>query len=240
MEDYKVLFRGFHDGGNQAVALASFIAGLLQAAVAKRGYASMVVSGGSTPVSFFKALSFEDIPWRQVIVTLADERWVDPSDSASNEGLVRMHLLRNRAAAAKFIGLRTEENTALAGEPSCEKRVSSIPRPFDVVVLGMGGDGHTASFFPGAVNLPMATDMNSGRLCLAVTPAAAPHDRMTLTLPALLDCREMILHITGKDKLHVFEKALAVQPVSEEVLNEMPIRHVLAKARESVTVFWAP
>lgn len=240
MRDYQVNFRGFPDSASLAADLAGGIASLLHGAMAKRGFASLVVSGGSTPAPLFQALSSENVPWQKVIITLADERWVDPADNASNERLVRRHLLQNRAAAAGFVGLKTEDVTARAGEKSCEKRIRSIPRPFDVLVLGMGDDGHTASLFPDAADLPMATAMDSGRLCMAIRPGSANHDRMTLTLPALLNSRKIILHITGKGKLKVFEKALAAEPLSADVLNEMPVRYVLAQARSPVTVYWTP
>ena len=240
MQPYQVHFQRFQDGGGLAVDLARYIASFLQGAMAKRGSASLVVSGGSTPVPFFQALSLENITWQKVIVTLADERWVDPSDNDSNERLVRRHLLQNRAALAKFFGLKTEDASAYEGERNCEKKILSIPRPFDVLVLGMGNDGHTASLFPGAADLPRATDMDSGRLCMAIRPLSASHDRMTITLPALIDSRKIILLITGREKLKIFEKALAAEPLSEDVLNEMPVRYVLARAKSPVTVYWAP
>jgi 6-phosphogluconolactonase len=240
MQRYQVHFQRFQDGDGLAVDLARFIASLLQGALAKRGSASLVVSGGSTPVPFFQALSLANILWAKVIVTLADERWVDPSDNDSNERLVRRHLLQNRAALAKFFGLKTEDASAQEGEMNCEKRILSIPRPFDVLVLGMGNDGHTASLFPGAADLPKATDMDSGRLCMAIRPLSASHDRMTITLPALIDSRKIILLITGRGKLKIFEKVLAAEPLSEDVLNEMPVRYVLARAKSPVTVYWAP
>ena len=239
-QDYRVHFRGFKDGALLAAELACNIAYFLASAVSKRGGASLVVSGGSTPVPLFVALSREDIDWGRVRITLADERWVDPTDSASNEKLVRAHLLQNRAAAARFVGLKTGHALARDGEEECAARVGAIPRPFDVLVLGMGEDGHTASLFPHAAELAAATDLHSGRLCLALRPATAPHDRMTLTLPALLASGKIILHITGKTKLQVLEQALAAEPLSAGVLNDMPIRHVLALAREAVSVYWAP
>ena len=228
-------FKEFKDSPTLVAALAGQVASLLPSAIKERGQASLVVSGGSTPVPFFAALSELALDWKQVVVTLADERWVDPTDADSNEQLVRRHLLQGRAAAARFVGLKTGAATAVQGEKECADRLAPVPRPFDVLILGMGNDGHTASLFPQAIRLGEALKMDSGKLCLAITPPATPHERMTLTLPALLHSRQIILHLAGPDKRAVYERALAHGPVAE-----MPIRAVLGQTFAPVTVFWAP
>jgi len=228
-------FKEFKDSSTLVAALAGQVAGLLRAAIKERGRASLVVSGGSTPVPFFAALSELALDWERVVITLADERWVDPPDPESNEQLVRQHLLRNRAAAAGFVGLKTGAATALQGEKECGDRLALVPRPFDALILGLGNDGHTASLFPQAARLGEALALDSGKLCLAITPPVAPHERMTLTLPALLQSRQIILHLAGPDKRAVYERALAEGPIVE-----MPIRAVLRQATSPVTVFWAP
>ncbi|MCI5139356.1 MAG: 6-phosphogluconolactonase, partial [Candidatus Electrothrix sp. AR1] len=130
--------------------LADKIGQSLLKSIVAHGRASLAVSGGSTPKPLFKLLSDVDIPWQDVVITLVDERWVDPSDPASNEQLVRQYLLQNRAAAATFIGLKNSSPTAAQGEAQCEQELRRIPRPFTVLILGMGNDGHTASLFPGS------------------------------------------------------------------------------------------
>ena len=228
-------FKEFKDADTLVAVLAAQVADLLRVGIKERGKASLVVSGGSTPVSFFAALSVLALDWKQVVVTLADERWVDPADADSNEHLVRQHLLQNQAATARFVGFKNEAPTAVQGERECGDRLALLPRPFDVLILGMGSDGHTASLFPQATRLDEALDMDSGTLCLAITPPAAPHERMTLTLPALLQSRQIILHLVGPGKRAVYERALADGPVAE-----MPIRAVLGQTAAPVTVFWAP
>lgn len=228
-------FKEFKDSPTLVAALAGQVADLLRDGIRERGEASLVVSGGSTPVPFFAALSALALDWKQVAVTLADERWVDPTDADSNERLVRQHLLQNQAAAARFVGLKNEALSAIQGEKECEDRLALLPRPFDVLILGMGNDGHTASLFPQATRLSEALNMDSGMLCLAITPPAAPHERMSLTLPALLQSRQIILHLVGPGKRAVYERALADGPVAE-----MPIRAVLGQTAAPVTVFWAP
>ena len=228
-------FKEFKDSSTLVVVLATQVAELLRAGIRERGQASLVVSGGSTPVPFFVALSELALDWKQVTITLADERWVAPTDAASNEHLVRLHLLQNRAAAACFVGLKTGSPTAAQGEKECAARLALLPRPFDVLILGMGNDGHTASLFPQATRLGEALSLDSGKLCLAITPPVAPHERMTLTLPALLQSRQIILHLVGPGKRAVYEGALANGSVAE-----MPIRAVLGQTTAPVTVFWAP
>ena len=228
-------FKEFNDSSTLVAVLAAQVAERLRAGIKEQGRASLVVSGGSTPVPFFAALSELTLDWGKVVVTLADERWVDPSDPDSNERLVRLHLLQNRAAAARFVGLQTGAPTAVQGENECADRLAQLPRPFDVLILGMGNDGHTASLFPQASRLGEALAMDSGKLCMAITPPVAPHERMTLTLPALLESRQIILHLVGPDKRTVYERALGEGPVAE-----MPIRAVLGQTTTPVTVFWAP
>ncbi|MFZ5760457.1 MAG: 6-phosphogluconolactonase [Thermodesulfobacteriota bacterium] len=233
--DKRLSFRGFSSPAEQARILAGDIAFRLQAGIDQRGSASLVVSGGSTPLLLFGALAGQEISWDRVIVTLADERWVTPTDQDSNEGLVRRHLLTGRAANARFIGLWSGEASAGAAEAACEKAIAAIPLPFDVVVLGMGRDGHIASIFPGAPELPTAISMESGRRCAAITPPKAAHGRMTLTLAVLIQARGIYLLLTGKEKLHTFEQAIgAGEPM------EMPVRALLAHARQPVLVCWAP
>ena len=210
------------------------IADSLTAAIHKRGSASLAVSGGTTPVPMFAALSRVALDWDKVVVFPVDERWVDVSAKDSNENLVRTHLLQNKAAAATFIGMKTADRTASAGERECAERLRRIATPYDVMVLGMGGDGHTASLFPGTAKLAAAADMSSGRICMAISSATAAHERMTLTLPTILNAREIIIHISGAEKLKVYEKAISAGPV-----EEMPIRYVLRQEKVPVRVFWA-
>ncbi|HIP39850.1 MAG TPA: 6-phosphogluconolactonase [Desulfocapsa sulfexigens] len=209
---------------------------ILKSGVEQNRRASLAVSGGRTPGVLFEALSLTDIPWQNVDITLVDERWVDPTDSDSNEHLVRSHLLQNNAAAAHFTGMKNLAATAGEGESECEKQLKKISRPFDVLILGMGNDGHTASLFPGAEKLPQATDMNSGKTCMAIAPLTAPHERMTLTLPAILESRKIFLHITGQGKKDVLDKALA-----DGAAADMPIRFILRRTGHKlpVSVFWA-
>jgi len=230
-----IIIHTFDSADKLAENLADEIADSLAKAIKERGQACMVVSGGSTPKLFFHRLSLKKIDWQEVTITLADERWVSTTDTSSNELLVRSQLLQNHAACAHFIGLKNNAPTAVDGEQACHYTIGMIQRPFDVVILGMGNDGHTASFFPGAEELNKALDMQSGRHCIAITPPDAPHKRLTLTLPTLTDSREIILHITGDSKKKVLDEVL-----TEGSPNSMPVRLILKQQQAPVRIFWAP
>ena len=184
------------------IELAEKVAALLAADIQARGKASLVVSGGRTPMGFFHLLSQQLLDWSSVTVTLADERWVDADHQDSNEKLVRENLLINEAHQAQFISLKSAAENAVDAESECEQALASAGQ-FTVVILGMGDDGHTASLFPGTEALALGLDMNSGRTAIAVTPTAAPHQRMSMTLPRLLNAGQVIIHISGSSKQDV-------------------------------------
>lgn len=227
----------FHEFADQQALcwnLSQRICATLQETIATRGKATLVVSGGNTPVPLFASLSEISMEWDRVFITLADERWVETREMESNEASVRKHLLRNQAKGAHFHGLKNSHASVVEGENECEEGLRLFPLPFDIVILGMGLDGHTASLFPGAARLSNALDMDSERLCTAMIPVTAPHDRMTLTLPALLDSRQIYLHLSGKEKRDVYEKALG-----GDSIEEMPIRAVIDQDKVPVDVYWA-
>lgn len=212
---------------------ATDIAGLLADGIASNGRASLVVSGGRTPVALFQTLAQTELDWDKIDITLADERWVDVEDDASNEKLVKTHLLQEFAAKANFIGLKTEHANAEDAVQACTDRLSGMAKPFDVLILGMGEDGHTASLFPCSEQVEAGLDLDSGKEFIAVQPTTAPNQRMSLTLPALLNSKRIFLHLTGESKRQVAQQADAG---SDE--TEMPIRAIIHRA--DVTLMWAP
>lgn len=214
-----------------AHALAERVGDGLRNALEARGKASLVVSGGRSPVGFMEALAAQALDWAQVSVTLADERWLSPAHSDSNAGLVRKALLRGAAARASFVPLYGGEASPETGLSACIDRLSRIGMPFDVVVLGMGEDGHTASLFPESAELRglLAPD---APLAGVVHPPHAPHPRISLSLPALLDSRSIFVLIGGQRKREVIEQACRrADPLS------MPIAAVLLQQRTPVEVF---
>lgn len=225
----------FESNQRLSEALAECIASGLEGALALRDVATLAVSGGSTPRPLFEALSWCELDWSRVRVTQVDERWVPEDHADSNAALVREYLLQNNAAAAELVSMKVTGEDAFAAEARVADKLQAFAEAIDVAVLGMGEDGHTASFFPEARELPAALDPGSEALCLALRPPAAPHDRMTLSLAALLRARQLYLHITGEAKWRVLEAALA-----GEDIYEYPIRSVFYREHSPLEVFYAP
>lgn len=226
-------WNAFPDRSQLASALAGRVADALTKAITGRGTALLAVSGGTTPAKFFAALSAAPIAWDKVIVTLVDERFVPPSSPRSNAGLVAANLLQNAAKAARFVPLYHEAVGIEDAAASDDAALRSLPWPLDVVILGMGPDGHTASFFPDADDLPKLLDPASDRIILPVHAASAGEPRLTLTLARIIDAGFIALHIEGEDKRTAFDGAAAPGP-------RKPIRVVLDASPKPVEVFWAP
>ncbi|MGQ0484313.1 MAG: 6-phosphogluconolactonase [Hyphomicrobiales bacterium] len=211
--------RLFADRERLAWHLASDVAAALRRLVETNGKATLAVSGGETPKLFFDKLSHMGLPWASVTVTLADERQVPESSERSNAKLVRAHLLKDKAAAARFVPLL--DNPAAAELP-----------PLDIVILGMGLDGHTASFFPGGDNLATALDPQTAERIVTMTAQGAGEPRLTFTLPVLADTGYLVLHIEGTEKRKVLDTALKDGPV-----EAMPVRAVL-RSKTPLTLYW--
>jgi 6-phosphogluconolactonase len=213
--------RIFETGAVLAQTLAGDVAIWLKEAIAKNGRAVIAVSGGSTPKPFFVELSKQKLDWSKVIITLVDERQVPEDNPRSNARLVRDNLWFNEAAEAQFAPLYL--NPLIA-------RIA----PFDVAILGMGNDGHTASFFPGGDNLANAIDKTNSHAVIPMNSPGAGEPRLTFTLPRLLAASHLCLHIQGQDKMQVLDKALAG---TDEF--EMPVRAVLHSAKP-FDIYWCP
>ena len=211
----------FANGQDLATSLALAVVTTLEISIAQNGKALLAVSGGTTPKPFFAALSKMKLDWAKVKITLVDERQVGEDSPRSNAKLVKESLLVNQAAAAVFVPLF--QNPDAVNLPS-----------FDVAILGMGSDGHTASFFPGGDNLKSALDSNCPSTILPMIAEGAGEPRLTFTLPKLLASKTLHLHIQGQDKMAVLDKALAGTDI-----YEMPIRAVLT-ASKPIDLYWCP
>lgn len=223
----------FSDKSSLVMSFADEIISILNQGISENGRASIVVSGGSTPLPLFKELSQRELDWSKVDVTLADERWVDEHHDDSNTKLVKDNLLQNNAAAAHFVELYSNVGDAADGVHEAEVRLASLSQPFDVLILGMGEDGHTASLFPCSKQIDEGLSLSSGRVCLATQPETAPHQRISLSLPALLNSKHIFLHLTGEKKKAVLQDAM-----QNHTEREKPITAVVNRA--PVTLMWAP
>lgn len=229
-------FVEFPSRGDLAAGLAARVKGALEEAIALRGRAILAVSGGSTPVLFFKALSKQEMAWEQVTIMLVDERMVPATHERSNAMLVRDNLLQDKAANAFFVPMfqgAFDEGDAAHQIETVMKRAQLVPADF--LILGMGNDGHTASFFPGGDHLLDAIDPRQEALVLPMHAEGAGEARLTLTLPVLLAAREIALHIEGAEKRAVLDRARA----DGTLAKDMPVRAVFENSVRPVRVFWA-
>jgi 6-phosphogluconolactonase len=209
----------FENRETLAIALADRVARALSRAISRQGHATLAVSGGATPAVFFQHLSREPITWEKVVITLVDERQVEDNSTRSNARLVKDNLLQNNAAAARFVPLFRNE-------------LKASELTLDVVTLGMGEDGHTASFFPGGNTLSTALDTQGQVPLLTLDAAGAGEPRLTFSLAAILKAKVICLHIEGSKKHDVLVKAEA----GTDKLA-MPIRAVL-QSGNPVEIFW--
>ncbi|MGH1362202.1 MAG: 6-phosphogluconolactonase [Calditrichia bacterium] len=213
-----------------AHALAELLGADLKNAVAKKGQASLAVSGGRTPKLVFEKLRQLEIDWSKVTITLIDERWVAPDHPDSNEGLTRNYLMQGAAKEAVFVPMYGGEDTPMSGQENCEKRLQDMSLPFDAAYLGMGPDGHFASLFPG----DPAVHVTEGR-CVGVPATGDRVARMSLTAPTVMNSTTVYLLFSGADKHEKYAQAK-----TDGTVEEIPLRLVLRQNDTNVKVLMAP
>ena len=223
-------WHAFADRETLDEALAVHVASRLQNAIAERGTAYLVVSGGSTPKQLFSILAGADVEWGHVVVLLADERWVPVDHEDSNERMVRETLLTGKAKSAQFLSLLPTPDDEMTNIAGLSTLLGSLPR-FDVVLLGMGEDAHTASLFPCAAALREGLTTEQG--ALITRPLNAPHQRVTMSKQRLQATEHGVVHTAG-------EKKKAVLELARESQDEMrfPISAFLGPA--GFDCWWAP
>ncbi|WP_031564481.1 6-phosphogluconolactonase [Rheinheimera texasensis] len=222
----------FSDSQALNAAFAADISAKLQQAIIERGTAVLVVSGGRTPLPLFQTLANTDLDWSKVTITLADDRYLPDDAPDSNERLVKSALLQHKAAVATFVSLYAPAEDAEAAVPELLARVRDLPR-FDVVILGMGEDGHTASLFPCSkeLNAGLADDAPD---LLATNPTTAPYQRISFSKQRLAQGRAIFLHLVGSKKLQVLQQAAAGTDVAA-----MPIRAFIQLTDPELSVMYA-
>jgi 6-phosphogluconolactonase len=211
-------------------AAAERIAAALQVGLASRGRACAALSGGSTPGPAYERLGELPVDWAKVSFALVDERCVPAGDPASNEGLLRRTLSNALSRGAQIVPLYDGAPTLDA----IERAYAGLR--FDIAVLGMGEDGHTASWFPGATGLSDTLDLSNARSVVsAYAPGAvgAPQ-RLTLTRAALLRAEQIMLLLTGEKKRERLASALA-GPV-----EAAPVAALFSGFPHPPAVLWAP
>jgi len=221
-----------------ARALADDVSARLAQAVADTGRASLIVSGGRSPVAFFNALSNIALAWDRITITLADERWVAPDDEASNERLLRQHLLRGHAASAHFIPLKSAAATPEEALTERGAALAAVLPAADVLVLGMGDDGHTASLFPDAAGIDAALDPRAALALVAMHPTLAPHARISLNLAALVAARHAVLLLAGSTKLDVLAHACPAGLLGALPTEPLPIAALWHHRRGHLDILW--
>jgi 6-phosphogluconolactonase len=216
-----------------AEAAAAAIVGRLGEGLRLRGRSSFVATGGRSPGPVYDLLADSGLDWSRVVVTLSDERFAPPDDPQSNAGQLRRRLFVGGAARATFLPLWSEAPTPDAAAAAAEPAIRALA-PFDMVLLGMGEDGHIASLIPGSPVLAAGMDLESGRVLLGVPAGvgAPPLARITLTLPALLQSREILITVAGEAKRGVLEDA--------ERGADYPVAALLSQARVPVRILWHP
>ena len=216
---------------DQAESLAISIGHALDLVIKAKGWAVLAVSGGKSPLPMFERLRYRPVRWEAVTVTLVDERAVPPGHADSNGALVRNNLLREGAGVAGWAPLILDD--VEAAEPlRAVKRLNEHFQQPDVVVLGMGEDGHTASLFPDAPELQTA--LSEPKPGYIVThPCVAPHARITLNLAALLAAERIFLAVSGPAKAAVLARA------RQQATPALPVSLVLARRRPGLDVFQA-
>lgn len=221
--------RVFADADAQAQGLADAVGACLRDGIAARGGAWLAVPGGETPRKFLEMLAQRKLDWPQVSVTLTDERLVPAYDPRSNARLLHEALLDR--VPATFVPLVDAQSGKLHLPMPVE-----LPRTFDVVVLGMGADGHCASLFADGDNIATALRADSGVPIMPMRSPSAPEPRVTLTLSALVAARALFVLIRGAEKQRTLEAALC----GEEAFAQAPIRAVLEHAAVAPQVYWSP
>lgn len=216
-----------------AHALATDIRFLLEKAIIEKDHAVLAVSGGRTPIALFETLSKQDIEWGKVHIILVDERYVRPDHEDSNENIVRTYLRKNYAATAQFTGLAYQTDNL---KNDVQHANDHLPDP-DVILLGMGDDGHIASLFSYAPQLAGALDISPDSPRYAhISPPDAPHERISMTLAMLERADGLLLQIQGATRRDIFERALL------RISPDYPVSCLLAKnwTGAPLQVYWYP
>ncbi len=214
-----------------AKQLAAKIGNILVEQVNKNNKASIAFSGGSTPKKMLQYLAeINNIAWEKIDITLVDERFVDESSNRSNAKMLKENLLNNIANKTNFFPLYSEGKKLDEEEIiKINQSLKTIKQPFDIIILGMGLDGHTASFFPNEKELQKA--FTTEKMALALKSSDG-EDRISLSLKTILSAKNLFLHIEGIKKQEILKEAL-----KKGNIEQMPIRAILYQQKRKLNIF---
>ena len=219
-----------------ADAVAGDVGFIVESAVEARNASLIAVPGGKTAPAVFPKLAAQKLQWKRVTIIPGDERLVPVADDLSNVREIARAFLPTGARVIPIVSGKVEDYR-LAGN-AADALLQDLPWPPDLVWLGMGEDGHTASIFPGA-DLQDALDAPKARRAVGVMPdplpAEAPVARVTLTRAAILSARTVLITITGQKKREVREQAIA-----DGQSSKVPIGRVLAECEQPIDIHWCP
>lgn len=220
----------FPTPGALAAAAATAAHAALISAIDHRGGASLVATGGRSPAPVYDLLSRSRLDWSRVAVTLSDDRFVPATSPDSNERLVRERLLVNAAAEARFVPLSRPADDPQSAADLAEPEIAALGS-YDMLLLGMGEDGHVASLIPGSPALEAGMDPSGERLLLGVPAGVGspPVARITMTMPALLRARATLILISGATKKAIVEDGAG-----------LPVHALLEQAKAPVRILWTP
>jgi 6-phosphogluconolactonase len=218
-----------------ADAVAGDIGFIIESAVDARDASLIAIPGGTTGQAIYPKLAQQQQRWKRVTIIPTDDRLVPMESELSNVRAVAKAFL---PTGARVIPIATAiEDYRLAGN-SADARLQDLPWPPDLVWLGMGEDGHTASIFAGP-DLQDALDAPKARRAIGVMPDPLPENapvaRVTLTRAAILSARTVLIAITGDKKREILEQAIA-----DGQSSRVPIGRVLAELDQPIDIHWAP
>ncbi len=225
-------FYEFANNQHLVKQLSDHIAKNLLTNIEQSGHALLAVSGGNSPKELFAHLNSQTLAWQKVTIVLVDERCVPPSHEDSNESMVRKYLLKNAASQANFIGWTADTNDLQHIISQANEKFEHLSLPFSCVILGMGNDGHTASWFADAPEFNDLIDPAASPAVCLCHPTSAPHTRVTLNYSAVMQTKSMYLQIKGSEKKSVYDAACNVSSRAA-----LPI-HVLLNDASPLEIYW--
>ena len=221
-------WHAFEDGASMAKACADHVFSIIEGVIAERGTAVVAFPGGSTPAPAFELLAKRQVDWAKVTILPGDDRMVGHDDPLSNFSMLEHYF---GATPAKLVPMVDDGETDAA---QANLRLGAMPWPLDLVWLGAGGDGHTASIFPGPdYRNALTTDARALKVTPDPLPPEAPVARITLSTTAIRSARHRMLSVRGTDKRDVLLAAL-----SDGNRSQYPVGVVLDQVEAEI--YWSP